>query len=222
MIRNIKLSLNEHAYLLIEVPETLESFKYHDVIISFHERDGKGCVVYDNLLEEGLLVFQTYLKKALNKQLKLDASILPMSKTHDIGYLWDLYNNRIFSEESDSYGDKSTRDIEAFVNNNLPESNRLVFAKDSSGELDWIGMRYYMWSSVAGCPDTWLFNQNDKIYLEITPVYKWHTSDPENDPNFISHEEFVCEYKPIALVEISKSRAQELLTEIQQVLGVIR
>ena len=57
--------------------------------------------------------------------------------------------------------------------------------------------------------DTWLYNQNNKIYLEITPGYMWHFSDQINKEDFIPYDEWIKNYKPLVIIEIDKVIARQ-------------
>jgi hypothetical protein len=223
MVENttIRLFINDNEYFQIEIPSSLEIFRFHDVLIAFYDKDGTRYVLCDDILEMSLELLRLYLQKAINNQLTLDSSIIPGSHKRDLGYLWDVYRSRIFSEEAEEYPERRRQDIEGFVNKYLPNEEHLVFEKTKDGQKDWIGMRYYMWSSVRGLPNTWLYNKDGNIYLEITPTYEWHTRDPKENEAFIPHEEFSRNYKPLLITEITKEAAQNLLTKTQELLKVI-
>ncbi len=38
---------------------------------------------------------------------------------------------------------------------------------------------------------TWIYNQDDKIYIEISPEYRWDYNDPEEGKSFESFEHFI-------------------------------
>lgn len=75
---------------------------------------------------------------------------------------------------------------------------------DKSNNNDDIFSQYWMWS----CPkniQTWLYNLNHKIYLEISPTYPWLFSDPEKDEIYMSFDEYINNYQPIIIAELQKS-----------------
>jgi len=152
--------------------------------------------------EEKFIIFQDVLmdcidmfKFLLPKSLK-DALILPESIKLDIGFLWNEYLN----EPS---------------NTNLE-----MVAVENSRE--WIGLRYLLWSpgkkiNVA----TWLYNKNDTIYLEITPVYPWHFRDAEQDEKFIPYDEWIKNYKPLIISEITKDTTEQWLSKTEKIIQEI-
>jgi len=102
---------------------------------------------------------------------------------HDLGYLWSEY-----LENKTEYN---------FVEKPLENSTC------------WVGLDNLLLSSRQY--ETWLYNKNDNIYLEITPCYKWHHIKPKKNEKHISYNEFIKNYKPIAIVEIDKKIAQKWL-----------
>lgn len=79
--------------------------------------------------------------------------------------------------------------------------------EELKNEENWKGTRYLMWGGNEF--DTWLYNQNNKIYLEITPGYPWHFIDPAGDEKFIPYDEWIKSYKPLFIIEIDKVTAQQ-------------
>ncbi len=66
---------------------------------------------------------------------------------------------------------------------------------------------YIMWGGNRF--ETWLYNQNNKIYLEIISLYEWNYRDPEEGEIFTSFDEWIKNYKPLAIIEIDKATAQQ-------------
>ena len=55
----------------------------------------------------------------------------------------------------------------------------------------------------------WLYIKNDIIFLQITPIYKWHFNEDINDKNFISYENFSKNYKSFLTIEIPRRIIQK-------------
>jgi hypothetical protein len=51
----------------------------------------------------------------------------------------------------------------------------------------------------------WLYKKNNIIYLEFSPRYPWLYWDPEEPTPTISFENFMKDYKPIALYELDRN-----------------
>jgi len=87
-------------------------------------------------------------------------------------------------------------------------SQKMYLSVNESEEKDDIFSKYWVWSS----PDniqTWLYNVDGKIYLEISQTYPWLFSDPDEDESYVSFDDYMKNYKPIAIVEL-----QEMLVQI--------
>ena len=130
--------------------------------------------------------------KELLKQ-ALEGFLLPESIKEDIGYLWN----------TELHGDT-----------NFP-------TYQWQGANLWIGEKYLLWS-VAQKNSTWLYNKDNKIFLEITPVYPWHFLEPEPNEQYYSYDEFIKNYKPIVTVEISKDIAKKWLEQTDELLNIIK
>jgi hypothetical protein len=74
---------------------------------------------------------------------------------------------------------------------------------------------FWLWST----PDdmqSWIYNRDGKIYLEIGKVYI--VSEPQNDQAF---EEFMSEYKPLFFEEIPHAIAQDWLEKSEKIVHAI-
>ncbi len=68
---------------------------------------------------------------------------------------------------------------------------------------------FHLWStnSTLGF-DTWIYNISDKIFIEISPTYKWHFDELPGS-NYITYDQFISKYAPIDIFEIDKSTAKD-------------
>jgi hypothetical protein len=71
---------------------------------------------------------------------------------------------------------------------------------------------YWVWSSSTNI-QTWLYNKDNKIYLEISQTYPWLFSDPSENERNISFQEYANNYKPIVLIALEKSLIQEWIKQ---------
>jgi len=81
--------------------------------------------------------------------------------------------------------------------------------------------RFWLFSLPKG-PQTWLYSQDKKIYLEIVPSYPWLYSDLEEEQKkegFIPFDEFMKTYKPIFVGEISQETAQHWIMQCDKILA---
>jgi hypothetical protein len=85
----------------------------------------------------------------------------------------------------------------------------------------WSGENNLLWS--ADGIAVWLYNQNDIIVLEITPVYKWHFTEPEpTKPDYETYERFMKTYKPINRFELDNKTAQQWLKQVEHLMTIVQ
>ncbi len=84
--------------------------------------------------------------------------------------------------------------------------NRLNFENQ---DVDDFTSPFHLWStdSTIGI-DSWIYNIDERIYLEVSPTYRWHFDEPTG-ADCITYEEFIAEYAPINVLEINNRTAQE-------------
>ena len=86
----------------------------------------------------------------------------------------------------------------------------------------WIGQNYEIWRTYNGTSPmvvTWMYNDvHGNIIFEVTPLYKWSfLPDDLQDPEFITYDEFVKDYKPLISRVISRDTAIEWLEQAMKV-----
>lgn len=106
---------------------------------------------------------------------------LHSSIKHGIGYLW---------------------------NEEMQNKSGLSYMKVSGIDY-WVGLQNLVWSTPSNIKpnlSTWLYNNSQgNIILEITPSYPWHYREPDID--FISYDEWIKTYEPIAIYTIQNDIA---------------
>lgn len=192
---DIYFKVNDKEYIKIECPHQEEDlFRYDEVTISFCDSNGHQYTLYtDDFIIEALRCFQVLLERVINNRSALDTSIESGITSRDIGYLW---------------------------NEDLQAKDYLVTAINSDGVKYWIGLNHLLWSSLRNLT-TWLYNSQNKIFIEITPVYQWHFNNPKKDHIFVTYDEFMKNYRPCVIREISKEIAQEWLAKVNQLLKIV-
>ena len=71
--------------------------------------------------------------------------------------------------------------------------------------------------------ETWLYNKNSKIILEISPSYEWFSHRRKKGEIVPPYEEYRKKYKPIKVIEIPKEQAKKWLekcTELSKQLNI--
>lgn len=86
---------------------------------------------------------------------------------------------------------------------------------------DWIGEKYLMCESSG--VSSWLYEKNGKFFLEITPVYKWHSRYPEKEEKkeYIPYQQFIKDYKSYCVIELSGEIMREWLKQTEFLLNVM-
>lgn len=68
---------------------------------------------------------------------------------------------------------------------------------------------------------THLYSQDNKIYLDISPMYPWIYDEHEDavkSNDFFSFEDYIRDYKPIKIYELSQETVKEWLEQCSQFL----
>jgi hypothetical protein len=95
-----------------------------------------------------------------------------------------------------------------FNNNAMKDDHRYDFS------------RYWLFSTKE--IQTWIYTLNNEIYIEISNSWRWLYLEPDlSDPNFISYDEFMKNYKPIAVEKISEETAQKWLEQCNRLMKKI-
>jgi hypothetical protein len=79
---------------------------------------------------------------------------------------------------------------------------------------------YWVWSSPKNV-QTWLYNVDGKIYLEISPTYPWLFLDPDEDELYTSFDDYMKNYKPIAIVELQETLVRTWINQCHMILEKI-
>ncbi|WP_086312358.1 hypothetical protein A5821_000101 [Enterococcus sp. 7F3_DIV0205] len=85
-------------------------------------------------------------------------------------------------------------------------------------ELEDITSPYRLWTTPSYLArSTWIYNDGEKSYIEISPEYRWDYNDPEEGECFESFDSFVERYDCLENIEIDKEILEEILNEIEEV-----
>lgn len=118
--------------------------------------------------------------------------------------------------------------LEEVLNNNTPLDTSITIGKvgyffskktymNIESKENNIFSHYWVWSSSTNI-QTWLYNKDNKIYLEISQTYPWLFSDPSEDEQHISFGEYEHNYKPIELLILEKPLVQEWIKQCRTLL----
>ena len=186
------LTKNEKIIISIDIPLT-EVNCCTETSIIFIQKNHELVLTNDSLFNN-IKTMIVLLQKCINQALLLDNTI-----TKDIGYLFNQYSAIICGE-------------------NLERPTFVTYIRKNN-ELYWVGNDYQLWSADY---ITWLYNCVDgSIIFEVTPFYPYMYCEPEEEPNYISYEEWIKSYKPYFIATLSRERAEEWLKQAEDIIKVI-
>ncbi|MEI4803840.1 hypothetical protein WAZ07_21925 [Bacillus sp. FJAT-51639] len=84
----------------------------------------------------------------------------------------------------------------------------------------WVGLKHHLWGTKEY--DTWLYNMDNKIFIEVTPIYKWHFDELEDENQFITYDQFLHGYKTCYVGEITKETALNWLKKCKKIIQIIK
>lgn len=96
------------------------------------------------------------------------------------------------------------------VHNYLKHAYWTAQTEEEQAQYDYSGLHNYSLCWIPGI-QTWIYNVNNSIALEIAPSYEWDMFNPENNQVIPTFETFISLYKPFAIHIIQKEEAQEWL-----------
>jgi hypothetical protein len=82
---------------------------------------------------------------------------------------------------------------------------------------------FWLWSTPAAeGAESFMYTYKGTLYLEIGLLYPWlyHEPDP-SDPNYVLYQDFIKNYKPIAVEKISNETAMQWLNQCNALLKQI-
>jgi hypothetical protein len=171
--------LSEFESIKITVEENIDfnqiDFCCSEVQACFLNKQQHQLCIGQDTAGSFFTAFISNLKKNINNKLQLHESI-----NQNLGFMENKYCHE------------------------LPHQNPefiMVPTSDNSSKY-WVGANYKIWSTYNTTKPmlaAWLYNDHDgQIILEVTPLYKW-SFFPDNleDPEFITYEEFMKDYKPL-------------------------
>jgi NAD+--asparagine ADP-ribosyltransferase len=101
-------------------------------------------------------------------------------------------------------------------NENFQNSQGLVMIKGKEGEF-WVGDKYLLWDSMNH--QTWIYNLNGEVAIEVTPTYKWHFEEPDKQSDeYLAYEDFRKNYKTCFIKTITKNVAECWLSQCEDIL----
>ncbi|GAE90687.1 hypothetical protein [Acetivibrio straminisolvens] len=70
--------------------------------------------------------------------------------------------------------------------------------------------------------ETIIYNVQNKIYIEISPIYKWNCDYPDDEKEYETFDDFLNNYRPIGIVAIDKSAAIKWLETCNEIIEIFK
>ncbi|UWV46608.1 MULTISPECIES: hypothetical protein [Acetivibrio] len=181
MIDLIKLEITRTKFIKIYLPCEKKNIKPFDIISIKYLKDQ---IEYDLYVDDFATEAIQILKNLLKKALNFDLQIQRKYIDKGIGYYYNIYANELWTTDDENV-------IQSLVD---PSQN------------------FSLWSTPTHIGiETFMYNIDDKIYIEISPIYKWNCDYPENESEYETFDNFLNNYKPIDIVSIDRSVAERWL-----------
>lgn len=86
---------------------------------------------------------------------------------------------------------------------------------------DCMAQKNLLWETLDNA--SWFYERNGKFFFEVTPVYKWHSRYPEKEEkkDYVPFEQFIKNYKPYVITELSVEIVREWLRQTEHLLEAI-
>ena len=136
---------------------------------------------------------------------------------HDIDILHNLLTKALSNQ---LHLDASiTADIGYLYNEELQGKDGLVYKEIEKDDYRWVGGSYSLWSYTV---ETWLYNKDGEIFFEVTPIYPGNFFvEPEKEHEIVPYDQWIQNYEPILIRQISKHTAQVWLEQANSILQLI-
>lgn len=185
MAESILFNLFETVYIDMLLPCEKENLHQCDEVIVILHLDSQAYELFKGVAIVALDKCNFLLNEALNNKLSLHSSL-----QQDIGYTANEY---------------------------LQGNANLTYESFEGHQL-WVGLKYLVWSS--SCREsirysTWLYQKNNKIFLEVTPNYSTVLKQQK------TYEEFMQDYQCLLIVEIPREIAKQWLSQTKELLNII-
>ncbi|MEI4803853.1 hypothetical protein WAZ07_21995 [Bacillus sp. FJAT-51639] len=80
---------------------------------------------------------------------------------------------------------------------------------------------FLVWSTPSHIGiETYMYNFQDKIYIEVSPVYKWNSDYPDDEKEYETFEKFINQYQVIDVINVNRDillQWQKICLEILEI-----
>jgi hypothetical protein len=159
-----------------------------------------------------------YIEKILLIFSKHKALISKTTIYHDMLHLSNLLKKALNQE---LFLDRYTKNNIGYLHNEYLYKSVNHLTNDN---VDWKGYDYSLWSARNKLTslDSWIYNSTDgSIVFEVTPVYPYLFSEPEEEPDYIPYEEWIKTYKPYFITILSRETALQWIEQADKIIGMV-
>lgn len=176
---------------------TSEIHKF-DVVTFIYESPNRCSILFHDALIMGLENFMVALENLLNEEL-----LIP--KDFSIGFLGFLFNEITY--------------FHTIANNEMIALYEMYY------EENYPSFFYFALSTAHNGLQTFAYNVQDKMYLEIVPLYPWLHSEQEKQEDqlfdYFLFSDFMKTYKPEAVIELDEVTVRRWLDQCKVLWKVI-
>jgi len=80
---------------------------------------------------------------------------------------------------------------------------------------------FFVWSTPTEIGiETYIYNVDSEIYLEISPLYKWNSDYPEDEAEYQTFEEYIHQHQMIDLIHIERDTAIQLHEKLHELIQI--
>jgi hypothetical protein len=102
------------------------------------------------------------------------------------------------------------------------DDNELKYEMTEEEGLAWVGQKYAVWGP-GHAEMAWLYEKDERFFLEITPVYPWIFQEGAHlQEGYVPFEEYIQDYKTTVIIELETSAIDALVDQVDELLAIMR
>lgn len=88
-------------------------------------------------------------------------------------------------------------------------------------DIDDPAENFLIWSTPSHVGiETYIYNIQDEIYIEISPIYKWNSDYPDDEREYETFEDFISQHQIIGIININREVALQWQKKCFEVLEI--
>lgn len=197
MEKIVDIIINDGTFIRISIEHAKKDLFWYDTVTVDLYSDQNCWTLFNGFAIDIALCSINLFSRLLAHDLVVHSSL-----NNAIGYLWNEYLHEPVSRKND---------------------NRFVLLQEAGDERPyWVGLRHLLWENCKTENfSTFFFESNFSFYLEVAPVYRWHHRDPEPGEEYCTYEEFIKNYKSLAMLEIPRAAIEQLYETFEELQAIL-